>query len=124
MTPHEELVRRAPSQTRAPVIASWQADIVPLGRERSRGVTLVVVLILAFVLAVYWRTTLSMAAIWERSETFAHGFVVIPIFCYLLWRKRDAHQRTHPGPLLGRTAGRRGCGLGLAGRRIEQRRER
>ena len=43
-----------------------------------------VVFLLAWVLAVYGRTTLSMVAIWERSDTFAHGFVVIPIFLYLL----------------------------------------
>ena len=39
-----------------------------------------VVCLLAWVLAVYGHTTYSMVSIWERSETFAHGFVVIPIF--------------------------------------------
>src|SRR5206468_8173852 len=57
-----------------------------------RGVpatAVMVVFLLAWILAVYGRTTYSMVAIWERSETFAHGFVVIPIFLYLLWRERD-----------------------------------
>jgi exosortase A len=49
-----------------------------------------IVLLLAAVLALYWRTTLSMAAIWQRSETFAHGYVVIPIFLYLVWRQRES----------------------------------
>jgi exosortase A len=46
-----------------------------------------------------------MVSIWERSETFAHGFVVFPIFLYLLWRQRDdigAIQRVRfPPALLG-----------------------
>ncbi len=31
----------------------------------------------------------SMVAIWARSETFAHGFVVAPISLWLIWRMRD-----------------------------------
>ena len=58
--------------------------------KRSLGVAMTTALIVFGVLALYWKTTLSMVAIWERSETFAHGFVVVPIFCYLLWRQREA----------------------------------
>jgi exosortase A len=39
-------------------------------------------------LALYWRTAESIVAIWLRSETFAHGFVVIPICLWLVWRRR------------------------------------
>ena len=42
------------------------------------------------VLALYWRTAESIVAIWMRSETFAHGFVVVPIALWLVWRRRDA----------------------------------
>jgi exosortase A len=41
-------------------------------------------------LALYWRTAESIVAIWLRSETFAHGFVVIPICLWLVWRRRHA----------------------------------
>jgi len=51
---------------------------------------MIVVLLLAWVLLLYLPTTLSMISIWGRSETFAHGYVVIPIFLYLLWREREA----------------------------------
>ena len=34
-------------------------------------------------------TVVSIVAIWRRSETFAHGFVVVPIALWLAWRKRD-----------------------------------
>jgi len=50
---------------------------------------MIVVLLLAWVLLLYLPTTLSMISIWGRSETFAHGYVVIPIFLYLLWRERE-----------------------------------
>jgi len=40
------------------------------------------------VLAVYHGTFFSMVETWIRSETFAHGFVVIPVFLWLVWRER------------------------------------
>lgn len=30
----------------------------------------------------------SMMGIWERSETYAHGFVILPMALWLVWRKR------------------------------------
>lgn len=36
----------------------------------------------------HWRTFESIVAIWERSETFAHGFVIAPISIALIWMKR------------------------------------
>ncbi|MBK8893864.1 MAG: exosortase A [Propionivibrio sp.] len=40
------------------------------------------------ILVVYRETALSMVAIWERSETFTHGFLVPPITLWLIWRLR------------------------------------
>ena len=42
------------------------------------------------ILALHWRTAASIVAIWWRSETFAHGFIVVPICLWLAWRRRDA----------------------------------
>ncbi|MCS6787269.1 MAG: exosortase A [Thiobacillaceae bacterium] len=33
-------------------------------------------------------TTRSIVAIWERSETYAHGYVILPIVLWLMWRER------------------------------------
>jgi len=44
---------------------------------------------LAALLALYWQTSWSMVEIWWRSETFAHGFMILPISLYLIWLKRD-----------------------------------
>ena len=34
-------------------------------------------------------TSWSIVAIWLRSETFAHGFLIIPICLWLVWNQRD-----------------------------------
>ncbi len=36
----------------------------------------------------YWETSVSIVAIWYRSETFAHGFLVLPTIFYLIWYRR------------------------------------
>ena len=36
----------------------------------------------------YWETLVAMIGIWERSETYAHAFVVPPITLWLIWRQR------------------------------------
>src|SRR5436190_12888514 len=66
-----------------------QRHIVRPSRIGIPAIALMVVSLLVWIMAVYATTTYSMVSIWERSETFAHGFVVIPIFLYLLWRDRD-----------------------------------
>ncbi len=42
--------------------------------------------------ATFW----SMVTTWWRSETFAHGFIVVPISIYLIWRKRDVLRNDVP----------------------------
>jgi exosortase A len=41
------------------------------------------------ILALFWPTVASIVAIWIRSETFTHGFVVVPICLWLVWRRRE-----------------------------------
>ena len=38
---------------------------------------------------VFWPSLSSMAAIWWRSETFAHGMFIPLISAWLIWRQRD-----------------------------------
>ncbi len=45
-------------------------------------------LTLAALLGIYWSTVVSMVTIWGRSETFAHGYVIVPISLVLIWLKR------------------------------------
>ena len=65
------------------------------------------------ILALHWRTAASIVAIWWRSETFAHGFIVVPICLWLAWRRRDAIAgfRRSPGGRASRSCSSRArCG--------------
>ncbi|WP_324780150.1 exosortase A [Thiobacillus sedimenti] len=75
-------------------------DTLPAAAPRGTwplygGVTALVLLALA---AIFWPTFHAMAAIWERSETFAHGYLIFPISLWLIWRKREALARVRPRP--------------------------
>lgn len=58
--------------------------------------------VLAFLLGciffLYRDTLLSMVEIWERSETFTHCFLVLPISLWLIWRKRFEILSHEPKP--------------------------
>lgn len=43
---------------------------------------------LIIVLAIHASTVESIVAIWWRSETFAHGFLIVPIVLALIWHRR------------------------------------
>jgi exosortase A len=58
----------------------------------------VFVLFLVAMLLLYRHTALGMVAIWERSETFAHAWLVPPILLWLVWRQRGAVQAQQPRP--------------------------
>ncbi len=55
-------------------------------------------LLLAAVLLLYGQTGLAMVAIWSRSDTFAHGYLVPPIVVWLIWRQRHALAAQSPRP--------------------------
>lgn len=48
----------------------------------------------------YLETTASLITIWMRSETFAYGFVVLPICLYLIWTRRNELKTLEPSPQL------------------------
>lgn len=56
-----------------------RSDLRPLGLLLS---------LIALQVAVYFGTYRSMWDIWERSETFSHGFLIFPISAWLIWRNR------------------------------------
>jgi len=37
----------------------------------------------------FWSTATSIVGIWSASETFTHGYFVIPVFLWLVWRQSD-----------------------------------
>lgn len=50
------------------------------------------------VLLLYADTFQSMAAIWSRSDTYAHAFLVPPIVAWLVYRRREVLRRLAPAP--------------------------
>lgn len=44
--------------------------------------------VIAAILALHWNVAAEMIAIWNRSDTFAHGFLVVPVVLWLVWRAR------------------------------------
>lgn len=59
---------------------------------------LAVAVYVAATLAIFWSTAESIVAIWIRSETFAHGFVIVPISLWLIWQKRIELTSAVPKP--------------------------
>lgn len=51
---------------------------------------IVLAVLLILQLALFYPTYWSMVEIWWRSETFAHGFFILPISLYLVWRRRKS----------------------------------
>ncbi len=62
-----------------------------------RAATLVVAASCLAVTGFYWQTAVSIVSTWYRSQTFSHGFLVIPVCAYLVWLRRDRLKRVAPG---------------------------
>lgn len=52
--------------------------------------------VLLLLTALFWPTFHSMVEVWERSETFAHGYLIVPISAWLIWRRRGLLAQIRP----------------------------
>ncbi len=59
---------------------------------------LVAVMAFVGILALFHETAWSIVSIWIRSETFTHGFLIVPISLWLIWEQRNYIVRTSPAP--------------------------
>ena len=62
-------------------------------------------------LAAYWNTAVSIAEIWARSETFAHGYLIVPISVWLAWQRRERLRALTPAPYWPALLPLAGCGM-------------
>ncbi|CAH1385700.1 exosortase A [Candidatus Nitrotoga sp. M5] len=71
-----------------------------IGQPKSqwRFMAILTLAAIATILAIYQQTVLSTVAIWLRSETFTHGFFILPISAYLIWLKRKSLAEIAPYP--------------------------
>lgn len=74
-----------PLPATAPVIA------LPVRTPSRPSPPVVLAIMLAFLapFLLYFDTVRSMVAVWNSSETFAHGYIILPISLWLIWQRRD-----------------------------------
>ena len=74
---------------------------IMLDQQNLKVAALLTLVTVTAILIGYHETTWSMVSIWERSETFAHGFLIFPFSAYLIWgqRKHLATLFPQPNPL-------------------------
>jgi exosortase A len=70
------------------------APAPPLSRQAAA--LLVLALLAPFLL--YFGTVRSIVSVWNSSETFAHGYVILPISLWLIWRRRENFSLYPPQP--------------------------
>jgi exosortase A len=58
-------------------------------RAESNAVFWLLFAIFALIALIHFRTAASIVSIWQRSNTFGHGFLIPPIVAWLIWRRRD-----------------------------------
>jgi exosortase A len=64
--------------------------------SRTSVVLIALALLAPFLL--YLGTVRSIVSIWNSSETFAHGYVILPISLWLIWRRRENFSLYPPRP--------------------------
>ncbi|MBB3196610.1 exosortase A [Roseateles terrae] len=74
------------------------AGALSLPQPWRRPLALLVLLVVALLL-LYRQTALGMVAIWWRSGTFTHAFLVPPIVLWLAWRRRSVVAGLTPRPV-------------------------
>ncbi len=76
-----------------------QTDLTLSASHASwRNAALLALASVAALIALFWSSFHSMVEIWERSETFTHGFLVFPISLWLIWGRRHEVMSLQPTP--------------------------
>ena len=73
------------------------AAILPHAQGQQQALA-ILLLALAAVVLLYHASFWSMLELWSRSQTFAHGFLIVPISCWLAWRQRARLAALAPQP--------------------------
>lgn len=61
---------------------------LPLPAAQARASILALAVALLAPILLFYGTVASMVGIWNSSETFAHGYVILPVSLWLIWRQR------------------------------------
>ncbi len=66
------------------------------GLSHASIAVMALALLLPFLL--YFPTARSIVNVWNSSETFAHGYIIVPISLWLIWRRRENFKLFPPTP--------------------------
>ena len=81
------------------------------GTTAAAGALPLALLLTLLPLAAYWSTAVSIVEIWARSETFAHGYLIVPISLWLAWQRRERLGEMTPAPFWPALLPLAGCGM-------------
>jgi len=74
--------------------------------------TLAILLAVLAPFMIYAGTAHSIVSIWNSSETFAHGYIILPISLWLIWKRREVLARMSPNPYWPALLSLAVCGFG------------
>jgi exosortase A len=74
--------------------------------------TLAILLAVLAPFIIYAGTAHSIVSIWNSSETFAHGYIILPISLWLIWKRREVLVRMSPAPYWPALLSLAVCGFG------------
>ena len=80
----------------APGVAGSATAVPAMPLTRASMILIALALLAPF--ALYFGTVRSIVSIWNSSETFAHGYVILPISLWLIWRRRQNFSLYPPRP--------------------------
>ena len=75
-----------------------------------RGLAIAAALLAPFL--IYFGTARSIVSIWNSSDTFAHGYIILPISLWLIWSRRSSFAQLYPAPFWPGLLLLLGCGFG------------
>jgi exosortase A len=79
-------------------------------RDMLKTIAIAVAVLAPFL--IYAATARSIVAIWNSSETFAHGYVILPISLWLIWKRRATLMQMSPQPYWPALLSLAVCGFG------------
>lgn len=90
--------RGASAATREGAALAADRELTPEAGRNGLVAGLLAAAAVVWLLAWFDTTTWSIVSIWIRSQTFAHGFLILPISLYLIWNKRRELASMAPQP--------------------------
>lgn len=78
----------------------WEGNTGSMGEARSdwwRAAGLVLAAV-GLIVGIFHETAVSMVQVWHSSETFTHGFLIVPIVLFLVWYRRHDLAAVTPRP--------------------------